>query len=320
MKKNYVLVSLMLLTNVITGQEQSLDGFRFHNGTTMKGLIWGNQSWANYFSRIDDYSGNLRIMSDDHIYFTDINTVDGKPGNNIMYLNTNSLRVGIGTTEPKRTLDVRGDIFIGENEIIGERPGGGDVRILGYAPLNPTPTLEISEYSTIPSEVRIYTPTDPDQGVSIYSNKRLVFFRNDGFVGIGTSNSGDFKLGVNGAIRANEIKVETGWADFVFDKNYDLPSLGEVKEFIAKYGHLDNIPSATEVEENGIFLGEMNAKLLQKIEELTLYTIQQDQQLEEQNNQLEVRASREEELTSRLADQEKLLNRLLKRLEILEKQ
>ena len=273
----------MSCISILNAQEQSTDGFRFQNGTNMKGLIWGNPNWSNYYSRIDDYGGQLNIMSDDHIYFSDISTSEGKPTKSAMYLNTNTVRLGIGTIEPKRTLDVNGDIFIGEHEIIGEIPGGGDVRILGYAPMNPTPTLEISEYSTIPSEVRIYTPTDPNQGVSIYSDRRLVFFRNDGFVGIGTSNSENFKLGVNGAIRAKEIKVETGWSDFVFEKDYDLPSLEEVAQHIAQKGHLKDIPSAAEVKENGVFLGEMDAKLLQKIEELTLYILQQDKAYKEQN-------------------------------------
>src|SRR5690606_14357225 len=90
---------------------------------------------------------------------------------------------------------------------------------------------------------------------------------------------GTWKLAVNGNIRAKEIKVETGWSDFVFEEGYELPTLGEVAQHIKEKGHLKDIPSAKEVKENGIFLGEMDAKLLQKIEELTLYTIQQEKQL-----------------------------------------
>lgn len=97
-------------------------------------------------------------------------------------------------------------------------------------------------------------------------------------IGIGTSNPGSYKLAVNGNIRAKEIKVETGWADYVFKKDYDLPTLEEVEKHIQEKGHLINIPSAKEVEENGIHLGEMNKLLLEKIEELTLYTLQQQQQ------------------------------------------
>tara|TARA_B100002049_G_C16030686_1_gene354418 strand:+ start:24 stop:857 length:834 start_codon:yes stop_codon:yes gene_type:complete len=98
-------------------------------------------------------------------------------------------------------------------------------------------------------------------------------------LGIGTPGSDSWKLAVNGKIKAKEIKVETGWADFVFYDTYMLPSLEEVEDHIKKNGHLKNIPSADEVEKNGILLGEMNAKLLQKIEELTLYLIQQNKEM-----------------------------------------
>lgn len=71
-----------------------------------------------------------------------------------------------------------------------------------------------------------------------------------------------------------------GWSDFVFKNNYNLPTLVEVENFIKKYGHLKDIPTENEVVKNGIDIGEMNAKLLQKIEELMLYTIQQQKQIE----------------------------------------
>ncbi len=102
-----------------------------------------------------------------------------------------------------------------------------------------------------------------------------------GNVGIGTKNSGSWKLAVNGKIRAKEIKVETGWSDFVFYDDYKLPTLMEVENHIKENGHLKDIPSEKDVKENGIFLGEMDAKLLQKIEELTLYTIQQQKEIQE---------------------------------------
>ena len=103
-----------------------------------------------------------------------------------------------------------------------------------------------------------------------------------GDVGIGTSDTKGFKLGVKGKIAAEEVKVATydNWADFVFAKEYKLPSLKEVENHIKEKGHLKDIPSAKEVKKNGIFLGEMDSKLLQKIEELTLYTIKQQKEIE----------------------------------------
>lgn len=105
---------------------------------------------------------------------------------------------------------------------------------------------------------------------------------NNGSVGIGTLNLGNYMLAVNGKIRAKEIKVDTDWSDFVFEEHYHLPTLQEVEVHIKEKGHLKEIPSAEEVAENGVNLGEMDAKLLQKIEELTLYIIQQEKQLQAQ--------------------------------------
>lgn len=107
-----------------------------------------------------------------------------------------------------------------------------------------------------------------------------------GSVGIGTSTP-DSKLSVNGIIHTKEVKVDlTGWSDFVFEEHYDLPKLEDVEKHIQEQGHLKDIPSAKEVESNGILLGEMDAKLLQKIEELMLYTINQEKRMELQNKQI----------------------------------
>jgi hypothetical protein len=98
----------------------------------------------------------------------------------------------------------------------------------------------------------------------------------DGNVGIGTVNvPANCKLGVKGSVYAWEyVCTLTGWPDYVFDKKYELLPLNELEKYITKEKHLPSIPSATEVDKDGVKLGEMNALLLQKIEELTLYMIE----------------------------------------------
>lgn len=106
---------------------------------------------------------------------------------------------------------------------------------------------------------------------------------NDGSFGIGTSTPTE-KLSVNGKIRAKEIKVEaTGWPDYVFEDGYQSKSLTELEAFIKQYKHLPEVPSAKEVEQNGVALGEMNKILLKKIEELTLLLIEQNKKNEQQD-------------------------------------
>lgn len=117
--------------------------------------------------------------------------------------------------------------------------------------------------------------------------------RSTGNVGIGTNNPGTNKLAVEGTIGARRVKVtQTAWADFVFHPDYNLPALSEVEKFVKTNRHLPDIPSAAEVEKEGLDLGEMNKKLLQKVEELTLYLIdikKEINQLKEQNELLNVK-------------------------------
>lgn len=107
-------------------------------------------------------------------------------------------------------------------------------------------------------------------------------------VGIGTTTPLS-KLSVNGYIRATEIKVlaNVNVPDYVFEPDYELRSLKETKEYITANKHLPEIPSAAEIVENGIDLGDMNMRLLKKIEELTLYQIELMEKLEKQNVELQ---------------------------------
>jgi hypothetical protein len=132
--------------------------------------------------------------------------------------------------------------------------------------------------TTMPTAIAFLTgSTGNDVGATnlSYGTERMRI-TSTGNVGIGTSNPGTFKLAVEGKIGAREVKVTlASWADYVFYPRYNLLPLGDLEKYLNLNGHLPNIPSAKEVEDNkGIELGEMTAKLLEKVEELTLYVIE----------------------------------------------
>jgi hypothetical protein len=131
------------------------------------------------------------------------------------------------------------------------------------------------------------TSTTTTGGWEFYNSQlgRTVMFikQSSGFVGIGTTDP-KARLSVNGDIYARRIRVTPDdWPDFVFESTYELPSLQELERFIALHKHLPGIPSAKEVSEQGIDLGQNQAKLLQKIEEMTLYLIEQNKKFATQD-------------------------------------
>jgi hypothetical protein len=130
-----------------------------------------------------------------------------------------------------------------------------------------------------------FTITDPT------SYKYLVINNRNHNVGVGCANPSS-TLTVNGTVESLGVKVDSvmSWCDYVFDKQYRLPSLEETREYIHLHGHLAEIPSTEEVRKNGLDLVDNQVKLLKKIEELTLYILEQDKkikQLENQNNRID---------------------------------
>lgn len=128
----------------------------------------------------------------------------------------------------------------------------------------------------------------PSSGTSVWSESGTTAnYSGEVAIGRSTVPSG-YKLAVEGHVRAREVRVDQdSWPDFVFASDYDLPSLQKVREFIAEHGYLAGMPSAKEAEQNGTDLAQMDRLLLQKIEELTLYILEQETRIENLEKQLE---------------------------------
>ncbi len=218
--------------------------------------------------------------------------------------------VGIGTTNPEKKFTVQGSVLLGngnhyENIIL--ETGQSVTSFHGVFDIKPR-TIPGSGTAKHLTHFKNVTNTS---GTGTTRHNVAI----DGNLALGTTTTGNHKLAVEGSIGAREIKVEVGtWSDFVFKKDYNLPTLQEVEKHIAQNGHLKDIPSATEVENNGIFLGEMDAKLLQKIEELTLYTIQQQKEIDTQKEKIQ-QIEKENTILNNLLKQ---MTKLQKRIEVLE--
>lgn len=132
--------------------------------------------------------------------------------------------------------------------------------------------LEI-KYDQDVSDVQVFTSLDPIRIQGALTTSVL---------GVGTTDTKGYTLAVAGSMIAESVKValKNEWPDYVFSEGHELLPLNSVESFILENNHLPDIPSAVEVKENGIDLGEMNAKLLKKVEELTLYLIQQSKDIE----------------------------------------
>lgn len=285
-----------------------LSGPRSHEGSNKLSLFWNNGTYNRLFTILDngrtgigtdnplstlEVRGSIRTSISNDRYLVAFTSGDGNAyfnysggdaasrigfqvnGHNSMSIMNNGF-IGVGTSSPKNLFQI-GDGYSfhdGGHKVLGlgYAAGGGGTSLLdGYVseirfdPTNGRLRFGVSSQAYSKNQTALAVPPTT---MTIHHN---------GSVGIGTLSPDPlFKLSVNGSIRAKEIKVNTGWSDFVFEDHYRLPTLQEVEAHIQEKGHLKDIPSAEEVAEKGINLGEMDARLLQKIEELTLYMIEQN--------------------------------------------
>ena len=162
--------------------------------------------------------------------------------------------------------------------------------------------LDAAGNESAASNIETITTSSTGGGGTVWNQSGSNINYTSGNVGIRSSAQSNYALAVGGKIISEEVKVQlqNSWPDYVFKDSYQLPSLAEVKEHIAKKGHLINMPSAEEVTNTGIELGEMNRLLVEKIEELTLYILNQEKRLEElghDNNALKSRLKKLESVT-----------------------
>ena len=219
-------------------------------------------------------SGNPNGYGNRNVY------INRYTSNGDVIMTAGSGQVGIGVDDPQEKLHIDGAIRgNGTNGAVTLRGDSGYVTIGANS--------QAMEFVTDKSQFVFNKPIYNQSGVYNVQNSNMLFningtnrmlIQNNGNIGIGTA-SPAYKLDVNGTIRANEIIVNTTGADFVFAEDYQLRPLSEVKAFIKENKHLPEIKSAQEMQENGIGVNELQTQLLQKIEELTLYIIHQEERI-----------------------------------------
>lgn len=247
----------------------------------------------------ENKKGFLDVSGDDFRVGTNTENNAGKfivrvNGNNILNV-TPTGRVGIGTSNPSTSLHVIGNTIItGITQIDGGANIGGNSGIDGDLTLdavNPTIQLQNSNVDKgfvqlSGDHLRIGTNSGNAAGKFVIRTNGgdRFFVDGSGNVNIGSqTDAAGYILRVGGRMICEEVKVKlqtSTWPDYVFAENYKLPALSEVDKFIKLNKHLPNIPSAAEVAKNGLELGDMQNRMMEKIEELTLYIIQQQKEID----------------------------------------
>jgi hypothetical protein len=267
-------------------------------------------AWDNVFRSSDDgrnyeLIGTYRGWNKDAVYIAGYNYSNipsyystkyisfGGSGVERLWVDLLSGNVGIGTTTPLAKFHVAGDGYslFGPNSTWGAllRVGGNgnitnDASVVatnGSSGVNFGNGAQ-SIVGSVSSLGNLTMNGTGTFGANTVINGQGNSFFNGGNVGIGTTTP-DQKLTVKGKIHTEEVIVDLNVpvADYVFKPNYKLMPLPEVEQFVKANSHLPEIPSAAEITKNGLSMGEMQNKLLQKVEELTLYIIEQQKEIEE---------------------------------------
>jgi hypothetical protein len=307
------------------------------NGAPFAG---GGSQWATSGSNIAFSAGNVGIGTSSPVYKLDVNGVinatgllingESLAGTGSQWANSGaniaftSGNVGIGATSPQFKLEVAGQIAAGGGYSFMENPlyaatgytrssfgsnvywdastSRWQVRIVGNNDFSAMihPNCDGLAFITAPS--------DGNTNKQLTNSEFMAFERMritaNGNVGIGTTNPGSFKLAVNGKIWSQEVNVAmtNPGPDYVFEKGYNLLPLSEVETYINQNKHLPEVPSAKEMEANGLNLKEMNLLLLKKVEELTLHLIKQNQDTRAHQEQINVLQAQNAEMAKKILE------------------
>lgn len=217
--------------------------------------------------------------------------------------------IGSGSTNPQANLHVMGNTIVTglatlgsvkiTNNAVAGRVLTSDANGIGTWQALPSGSGNGWSLSGNPGAVDSRFGTTANFDLPIFTNNmERMRISKDGGIGIGiTSFDANYKLHVNGNIRAKKIRIENNnWPDYVFESEYQLLPLKELAAFIKRNHHLPEVPSAAEVQKEGIDLGDNQTILLKKIEELTLYIIEQHHKLEQQQDAIRKQSQRIEQL------------------------
>jgi len=208
---------------------------------------------------------------DQELWFRKTSNTANQPWRKVIMEQTNG-NVGIGTTNPQAKLDVNGETV--SNSLTSKSDSSPSINIIN--------TSKVGQ--GVGTTWRIYNMTGSYGNSLQFWAYDSVSYLNGGYI-LKLGDNGNMSL--QGKLEAKEVKVTTTpTADFVFAENYALPKLEEVEKQIKEKKHLPEIASAKEMEKEGVNVGEFQIKLLQKIEELTLYNIEQNKQNKLQEEQI----------------------------------
>ena len=256
---------------------------------------------------INTASINIDVTSLNYYWSTTGNI--GNNGDSNFVGNVDSVRLGFRTKNIERmSILPTGNIGIGTITPTAQFHTTGTVRLAGLTSDSTKTRVLVSDTSGN----LFYRSASSLVGNWRYANG--VEYDSLDNVAIGTSNPEGYKFAVNGTAIFTKVKVKTAgtWPDYVFAKDYHLPDLKELEDYLVTYRHLPGIASEAEVQKDGIDVGDHQAALLKKVEELTLYLIDENKKLQAQAGQMQTQADQMKAQQDRLDQQQKEIDELKK--------